>query len=202
MVLVMWFLKAIEYFFDLDLRTLGIFPRNTESLKGIFFSPFIHGSFDHLISNTVPFLLLGTAIFYFYRKMAYRIIFFSWILTGVAVWIGGRYSWHIGASGLVYAFASFLFFAGILNKERQLIAISLLVIFLYGGLIWGILPGQEGISWESHLFGFLSGFMFAFFYGKEGFRSADDSNAKETEDFIDVSSSHNIDFDYFYNDEE
>jgi membrane associated rhomboid family serine protease len=202
MVLVMWFLKTIEYYFDLDFRTLGIFPRKTESLKGIFFSPFIHGSFDHLISNTVPFLLLGTAIFYFYSRLAYRIIFFSWILTGMAVWIGGRYSWHIGASGLVYAFASFLFFAGILNKERQLIAISLLVIFLYGGLIWGVLPGQKGISWESHLFGFLSGFIFAYFYGKDGFRSTNDSPTREVEDFIDFSSSHNIDFDYFYKDEE
>ncbi len=198
----MWFLKTIEYYFDLDFRTLGIFPRKTESLKGIFFSPFIHGSFDHLISNTFPFLLLGTAIFYFYRRMAYRIIFFSWILTGIAVWIGGRYSWHIGASGLVYAFASFLFFAGILNKERQLIAISLLVIFLYGGLIWGILPGQKGISWESHLFGFLSGFMFAYFYGKEGFRSKTDLQAKTIEDFVDVSTSHDINFEYFYNEEE
>lgn len=198
----MWLLKAAEYYFDLDFSTLGIFPRKTESLKGIFFSPFIHGSFDHLISNTVPFFLLATAIFYFYRSMAWRIIFFSWFLTGMAVWIGGRYSWHIGASGLVYAFASFLFFAGVLNKERQLIAVSLLVSFLYGGIIWGVLPGREGISWESHLFGFLSGFVFAYFYGKEDIYLPENKPITEIEDFSETSSSHKIETRYFYKEEE
>ncbi len=202
MVLIMWLLKTAEYYFNFDFRTLGIFPRKTESLKGIFFSPFIHGSFDHLISNTAPFFLLATAIFYFYRRMAWRIIFFSWFLTGMAVWIGGRYSWHIGASGLVYAFASFLFFAGILNKERQLIAISLLVAFLYGGIIWGVFPGRKGVSWESHLFGFLSGFVFAYYYGKEGFYLAENEMVIEAEDFSETSVSHKIETSYFYKEDE
>lgn len=198
----MWVLKIAEYYFDLDFKTLGIFPRKTESLKGIFFSPFIHGSFEHLISNTVPFFLLSTAIFYFYRKLAYRILFFSWLLTGIAVWIGGRYSWHIGASGLVYAFASFLFFAGILNKERQLIAISLLVIFLYGGLIWGVFPGRKGVSWESHLFGFLSGFIFAYFYGSESLDKETGIKSTISEDFEEISVSHKIDVTYSFKEDE
>ncbi len=202
MVLVMWVFKLTEFYLEFDFRTLGVFPKKTEGLKGIFFSPFIHGSFDHLLSNTFPFFLLSTAIFYFYRKMAWRIILFSWFLTNMAVWIGGRYSWHIGASGLVYAFASFLFFAGILNKKRQLISISLLVIFLYGGLIWGIFPGQEGVSWESHLFGFLSGFVFAYFYGKEGYYEEEEQKTEEIEDFSENSTSHKIKFRYFYQEED
>ena len=113
----MWILKVAEFYFDFDFRTFGIFPRKMEGLKGVFFAPLLHGDFDHLLSNTAPFFLLATAIFYFYRRMAYRIIFFSWILTGIAVWIGGRYSWHIGASGLVYAFASFLFL--LLKKKMK-----------------------------------------------------------------------------------
>lgn len=198
----MWLSKLAEFYFDIDFKTFGIFPRKTESLKGIFFSPFVHGSFKHLISNTVPFFLLSSAVIYFYRKLAYRIIFFSWILTGTAVWLGGRYSWHIGASGLVYAFASFLFFAGILNKERRLIAVSLLVIFLYGGLIWGVFPGEEGISWESHLFGFLSGFIFAFFYGKDYLSEIVVENNNNPEDFSDISSSHKLNIKYFYHEKD
>jgi len=198
----MWLSKTAEFYFDFDFRNFGIFPRKTESLKGIFFSPFVHGNFDHLMSNTIPFFLLSTAIFYFYRRMAYRIIFFTWVLTGLAVWIGGRYSWHIGASGLVYAFASFIFFAGILNKERQLIAISLLVAFLYGGLVWGVFPGKKGISWESHLFGFLNGFVFAYFYGKEDLLKATLKQEENKEEFSEISSSHKIEIEYRYEEED
>ena len=198
----MWLSKTCEFFFDLDFKTFGIFPRNSESLKGIILAPFVHGNFEHLMGNSLPFLFLAGAIFFFYRKMAIRIIFFSWILTGLLVWIGGRYSWHIGASGLIYAFASFLFFSGILSKERQLIAIALLVAFLYGGLIWGIFPADEGVSWESHLFGFLSGFVFAWFFGREYLSIARDKEAEQAEDFTEISVSHKVDIEYNYHEED
>lgn len=197
----MWLLSVIQHYLDVDFHELGIFPRKMESIKGIVTAPFVHGGFDHLLSNTAPFFLLATAIIYFYRKMAYRLIAFCWLLTGLAVWIGGRYSWHIGASGLVYAFASFLFFAGVLNKERRLIAISLLVSFLYGGLIWGLFPGKKGISWESHLFGFLSGFIFAFFFGKEYLPEKEEKVDTDMEEFAEVSTSHDFSIEYFYKEE-
>ena len=202
LVLIMWLVKAVEYYFELDLKSLGIYPRNAKSLSGIFFSPFIHGDFKHLAGNTMPIFLLSMAILYFYQKMAYRIIFLSWIFTGIGVWLGGRYSWHIGASGLVYAFFSFLFFSGVLSKDRKLISISLLIIFLYGGLIWGVLPTNKNISWESHLFGFIIGFILAYFFGKEYLFFEPKVIAPEIEDFIDINSTHDkeLEIKYWYED--
>jgi membrane associated rhomboid family serine protease len=199
----MWIVKVVEYYFNLDFKSFGIYPRDTSSLSGIFFSPFIHADFNHLLSNSMPLFLLCAAILFFYKRMAFQIIFISWILTGTSVWLGGRYSWHIGASGLVYAFASFLFFSGILSKNRQLIAISLLVIFLYGGLIWGVLPGNAGISWESHLYGFAVGFILAYFYGKEFQKTEAIESVSELEDFTEVDCTHNkeLDVKYFYKEE-
>lgn len=175
--------KGAEYFFDLDFKTFGIFPQKIEALKGIILTPFIHENFNHLLSNTFPFFFLSLAIFYFYRKQAYRVLIACWFLTNFAVWLGGRFAWHIGASGLVYAFASFLFFAGILGKDRRFIAISLLVIFLYGGMIWGIFPGKINVSWESHLFGFLSGFIVAFYWGKQDLENPSDKVNVALDDF-------------------
>jgi membrane associated rhomboid family serine protease len=189
-IIIMWLSKLAEYFLVLDFKTLGIYPRKLGGLKGIILSPFIHNDFNHLISNTLPFLLLSMAIFFFYKKPAFRIIFSVWMLTGIAVWLGGRYAWHIGASGLVYAFASFLFFSGILSKERRLIAISLLVIFLYGGMIWGVLPGKINISWESHLFGFISGFIVAFYIGKNLDSVQNTLHEKENTEFSETNSTH------------
>jgi membrane associated rhomboid family serine protease len=199
----MWLVKFIEYFFELDFSKFGIYPREIGSLSGIFFSPFIHGDFNHLISNTMPFFLLSTAIHYFYRKMAYNIVFLSWILVGFSVWLGGRYSWHIGASGLVYAFASFLFFSGILSKDKRLIAVSLLTSFLYGGMIWGVLPTNTNISWESHLFGFFVGFILAFFLGKEYLYSKEVVIIPEIEDFVEINNTFEKEYEikYWYDEE-
>jgi membrane associated rhomboid family serine protease len=189
-ILLMWLSKTTEYFLDLDFKTYGIFPREIMGLRGIFLTPFIHDNFNHLISNTMPFFFLSMAIFYFYRKSAIQIILSCWFLTNIAVWLGGRYAWHIGASGLVYAFASFLFFSGILGKDRRMIALSLLVIFLYGGMIWGIFPGQINISWESHLFGFLSGFIMAFYLGKKSSETKIAINTIPKDDFTSYNSTH------------
>lgn len=156
-LIIIWLVKIIGIVFDLDLIYLGLFPLKWSGLIGIITAPLIHADFRHLFDNSVPVFLLSLAVFYFYRPVAFKVFFFTWIISGILVWFGGRPAYHIGASGLVYGFASFLFFSGILRNSINLLAISLLVVFLYGSLVWGILPFDYKISWESHLFGALTG---------------------------------------------
>jgi len=155
-------------FADIKWSHLGIYPREIHGLKGIFSSVFIHGSWKHLFNNSIPLLVLGTALFYFYRSLAVKITLYSILYSGLLLWLGGRPSFHIGASGLVYALASFLFFSGFIRKHNQLMALSMCVVFLYGGLVWGIFPTQERISWEGHLFGAINGLFWAVYFKKEG----------------------------------
>lgn len=156
-LMIMWITKIIEYSLDYNLYKYGIYPLKIENISGIFFSPFIHGDFEHLVSNTVPFIFLGTALFYFYRKFAYKVFFLLYFFTGFWVWLAAREAYHIGASGMVYGLASFLFFSGLIHKNRALASLSLIIVFLYGSMIWGVLPIKEGMSWESHLFGGITG---------------------------------------------
>jgi len=167
-VCLFWLVKVTENVLGLDLAIYGILPRTVEGLPGILFSPFIHGSYDHLMSNSVPFLILAFALFYFYRHLAYRILFLMYLLSGICVWFGGRESYHIGASGIVYGLASFLFFSGVLRKDANLLTIGIIVIFLYGSMFWGIFPLKPGISWESHLWGAASGLMLSLYYRHQG----------------------------------
>lgn len=165
---IIWGVKIAEILSGLNLGFLGILPRHFAGLPGIIFAPLVHGNVYHLFSNTGPVLILGTTIFYFYRVVAFRVLIYSWIITGIFVWLAGREAYHIGASGLIYSLASFLFFSGFIRKSIQLVAISFIVLFLYGGMIWGILPLREGISWETHLMGALSGIALAFIYRSHG----------------------------------
>ena len=167
-VTVLWVIKLLEYAFSLDLYYLGIYPLKLEGLIGIITSPLIHGDFQHLFNNTFPVLFLSVALFYFYRPIHFKIFILIYIFTGIWVWFGGRPSFHIGASGIIYGLASFLFFSGIIRNDVRLMAISLVVTFLYGSLIWGIFPLKEGISWESHLWGGVAGFILSIFYRKHG----------------------------------
>jgi len=160
----MWAVKLIEISLDLELYTYGIFPHKLNCLTGIITAPFIHGSYEHLISNTIPFLLLATALFYFYKEAAYKVFIFIWFFSGLWVWLAARPAYHIGASGMIYGFSSFLFFSGLLNRNRSLASLSLLVVFIYGGTVWGILPMKPEISWESHLFGAITGLILALIY--------------------------------------
>lgn len=149
----------------IKLRSGGVQPRTLTGLKGILFSPFLHGSMKHIISNSLPLLVLTVALFYFYRGLAFPVLIFGWLLTGLLTWLIGRGgSVHIGASGIVYLLVSFLFFKGIWSKNARLISVALIVVFLYGSLIWGIFPNEPNISWEGHLSGFLSGIALAFYY--------------------------------------
>lgn len=167
-VVILWIVHLAETFFDLGFHTYGIFPQTLSGLKGILFSPLIHGSFSHLASNSLPMLVLGAALFYFYREIALQVSIYGWLITGLWVWIVARPSFHIGASGLLYSLAAFLFVSGIIRRHPRLMALSLLVAFLYGGIVWGIFPIREHISWESHLMGMLSGIILALFFKKHG----------------------------------
>jgi membrane associated rhomboid family serine protease len=168
-VLIMWLVKIIEILFNLDLTYLGIYPLSLKGIPGIILSPFVHADFGHLFNNSLPLFLLWTALFYFYSEIAVKISLWTYFLTGIFVWLAGRDAWHIGASGLVYGFASFLFFSGIIRKYFRLIALSLLIVFLYGSMVWGIFPNiYRNVSWESHMLGFISGIILAVAYRKEG----------------------------------
>ncbi len=168
-VLLIWIIKLLEKAFEVKWAgVLGILPRSWEGLTGIITFPLVHGDLSHLASNSIPLLVLGTAIFYFYRPIALRTIGLIYLIHSLLVFIAAREVTHIGASGLVYGFASFLFVSGVIRRERSLMAISMLVIFLYGGMIWGVLPIREGVSWEGHLFGALAGVFCAIYYKDQG----------------------------------
>jgi membrane associated rhomboid family serine protease len=168
-VFFMWLVKIVEVLFDLDFSTFGIFPLTSDGLPGILLSPFIHADFKHLFSNSLPLFFLSVALFYFYSEVALKIYFWIYITTGLLVWIFGRSAWHIGASGILYGIASFLFFSGIIRRYFRLIALSLLIVFLYGSMVWGIFPGiYKNVSWESHMLGFFSGAFLSVWFRNEG----------------------------------
>jgi membrane associated rhomboid family serine protease len=167
-IIILWLIKLSEVLFSIDFSPLGVYPQKLSGLTGIFTGPLVHGDFKHLLSNTFPLLILGGGVFYFYRVVSVRIFILSYLLSGISVWIFGRPSYHIGSSGLIYAFAAFLFVSGIIRRVHSLATISLLVSFLYGGIIWGILPAEERISWEGHLSGLVWGIVLAFIYKNKG----------------------------------
>lgn len=168
-VFLIWLVKVIEILFEFDFSHLGVYPLKRDGLPGIILSPLLHGGFKHLAANSIPLLLLGTALFYFYSEVALKVIFWIWFLSGLFLWIAGRTAWHIGASGIIYGLASFLFFSGIIRKYFRLIALSLLVVFLYGSMVWGMFPDvYKNVSWESHLLGFVSGIIMAIIFRNEG----------------------------------
>ena len=168
---IMWLIKFTEMVFDINFVFLGIQPLSLNGLQGILLSPFIHGDYEHLMANSIPFLVLGSALIYFYRGISIRVLIGIWFLSGVWTWFGGRDSWHIGASGVIYGLSSFLFFSGVIRKDSRLAALALIVAFLYGSLIWGVFPDffpKKNISWEGHLGGFVSGVIMAIYYRNSG----------------------------------
>lgn len=165
-VLVMWIVLGFDQVFHLDLARFGILPRDPNGLRGVVFAPFLHGGVDHLLNNSIPLLILGWFTVYFYPKASGRVVLVSCLATGLWVWTVGRESYHIGASGIVYALAGFVFFSGLFRRRIALMAVSLIVVFLYGSLWWGALPIQPDVSWESHLFGGIVGSLMAWFYRK------------------------------------
>jgi len=156
-VFILWVVYALGLILPFDLALLGIYPRSFQGMVGILLAPLIHGNMLHLISNTLPLLFLGIILFLFYDRIARKVFFQCYFFTNILVWIFARPSLHIGASGLVYGLASFLIFFGMFRKDFRSIIISLIILVLYGGLVYGIFPQQPGVSWESHLMGALVG---------------------------------------------
>jgi membrane associated rhomboid family serine protease len=164
-VLAMWIVFWFELKFSVDVKDFGIYPRDVKGLRGILFSPFIHGDLLHLYNNSIPLLLLLAALRYFYRKVSFNVLVFGILISGLLTWMIGRESYHIGASGLIYVLVSFIFFKGIQTKYYRLVALSLTLIMVYGGLIWYVFPDvEEGISWEGHLSGLITGFGMSLFF--------------------------------------
>jgi membrane associated rhomboid family serine protease len=172
-LLLCWIIFWADNYFVLDLCRLGVSPRTAGGLKGILFAPFLHGDLSHISNNSAPVFILGCLIFYFYRPIAWPVILWTWFISGLWLWVGGRNSdtipnYHVGASTLIYAFSTFLFFSGVFRKHRQLMVVSAMVVFLYGSITYGVFPFDTKISWEGHLFGAISGLLVAFSYRKEG----------------------------------
>jgi membrane associated rhomboid family serine protease len=166
-VVFLWAIHFFQVFTDMDFGTYGVYPREVFGLRGIMFAPLIHDDLRHLISNSAPIFLLAALILYFYRRVAVRSMAMIYFITGLAVWLFARKVFHIGASGVVYGFISFVFWTGIFRRSLKSIVLSLIVTFLYSGYFLGILPNQEGISWESHLMGGLAGIFTAYWYKEE-----------------------------------
>ncbi|HUH46565.1 MAG TPA: rhomboid family intramembrane serine protease [Arenibacter sp.] len=160
-VLAIWIVYWYEIKFQVNLNHYGIYPRSFKGLRGIVFSPFLHGSVGHLYNNTIPIAMLTAALVYFYREIAFKVLLYGILLSGLITWLIARPSYHIGASGVIYVLATFIFFKGIFSKHYRLVALSLIVVFIYGSLLWYIFPLQEGISWEGHLGGFITGLVLA-----------------------------------------
>lgn len=163
-ILLLWAIHLFQFLTHLDLALLGLYPRTLWGLRGIVFSPLLHGDFGHLISNTPPLLFLGVLIMFFYRKIAVPSFIMIYLLTGLAVWTFGRNVFHIGASGVIYGMVAFVFWNGIFRRNIKSIVLALIVVFYYGSMFAGVLPGQEGISWESHLLGGLVGIFVSYWY--------------------------------------
>ncbi|WP_348714795.1 rhomboid family intramembrane serine protease [Tenacibaculum sp. 190130A14a] len=168
LVFSIWFIYYLEIRFGWNFNKFGVLPRKLSGLKGVFFTHFIHSGTKHLFNNSVPLFVLTASLFYFYKEVASKVLIYGALLTGMLTWIIGRESYHIGASGVVYLLFSFVFFSGIIRKHFRLISMSLIVIFLYGSMIWYIFPVKEGMSWEGHLSGFLMGLVFAYIYRNTG----------------------------------
>ncbi len=158
----LWLLKSIEIMTGLSLVEFGIYPGRISGLIGILLAPLIHGSVEHLVANTLPIFILGVCILHIYPRSAFQTLPILYLASGIGVWLFARPVYHIGASGLTYGMMFFIFIIGILRRDRLAIAVSMLVFFLYGGMIWGILPRDPAISFEYHFFGAMTGIILAF----------------------------------------
>ncbi len=167
-VFLIWFVYWVEINFGWNFNKLGVYPRTISGFKGIFLSPFIHSNTNHLFNNSIPLLVLTASLFFFYKKVAWRVLACGGFFSGLLTWVIARESYHIGASGIVYLLFSFIFFSGIFKRHYRLTALSLIMIFFYGSMIWYVFPIEEGISWEGHLSGLLVGLVFAFLYKDKG----------------------------------
>jgi membrane associated rhomboid family serine protease len=157
-IAAMWIMFLATWLTRGALLSLGIVPRNLLGLRGILFAPFLHGSFAHLVANTIPFAILGWLVMLRDSRHFTYVTVASMIASGALAWLlGASGSVHVGASGVIFGYLGFLFFSGWYARSLGSIIISILAIFFWGGLIFGVLPGHAGISWQAHLGGFIGG---------------------------------------------
>ncbi len=160
-VLLLWLIHLMNWGLGLDPWPLGLRPREWSGLVGVVTAPLVHSDFAHLFANSVPLAAVGAAMLFLYPHSALRVLPAVYLGPGLLVWLFGRGSVHLGASGLVYGLVSYVFVAGLLRRDRRAIAVSLLVALVYGPLVWGVLPIQPGVSWETHLSAAVIGVTFA-----------------------------------------
>jgi len=192
-VAVMWAVMIIEVSLGVDLNRYGLIPHTVQGLIGILTLPFLHGNWEHLMANSVPVIVLGTALYYFYPTLANRVMLITYLGSGLLTWcLGNPSTTHVGASALIYGLNLFLIVSGFIRGNRQLIVISLIMVFLYGSFIWGMIPSlakPQNISWEGHLSGAIIGIVLALLLRKEGpqkevhhWEEDDDKNDSEDDD--------------------
>jgi len=185
-IVLLYLILLVEKSLGANWSYLGIYPGKIYGLWGIITSPLIHADVKHLFSNSMPLLVLSWCLFYFYKDLGYGVFPLLWIFSGIFTWILGRDSWHIGASGLIYALAFFLFFSGIFRRYIPLLAVSLMVVFLYGSAVWNMFPIAEiidpSVSWEGHLAGAISGFLCALIFRKQGPQNPPEPEEEDDDD--------------------
>lgn len=163
----LWIVHAYQVLAEWDPGDYGIISRRMYGIWGILTGPMVHGSWEHLASNSVPLFVLTVICLYFYKKVAIRAFWIIYLLTGFAVWLLARQVSHIGASGVVYGLLAFVFWNGIFRRSIRSIILALIVMLLYSGMFMGVLPDQEGVSWESHLLGSMMGILTSFWFKGE-----------------------------------
>jgi len=167
-VAIMWVLELVDIiFFKQALNAYGIFPREIIGLRGILFAPFLHVGLPHLISNTIPFLVLGWFVMLQETSDFFIVTAITMLVSGVGVWLFGATGFHVGASGVIFGYLGFLLTRGYFERNFPSILLSIIVGIFYGGAIWGVLPMRHGVSWEGHLFGFIGGVIAASFLTRE-----------------------------------
>ena len=176
--------QVVEWGMDADFTSWGVYPMKLKGVTGIVTHPLVHAGLKHLLANTLPFLFLSWCLFYFYRDWGWAALGFIWVASGLLTFLIGKPGWHIGASGLIYGMAFFLFFSGILRKHPPLIAVSLLVAFLYGSIVWEMFPyfAPGHVSWEGHLSGALAGTLAAALFAGKGPQRPDPFEDEEDEE--------------------
>lgn len=193
---ILYMIQFLEIGMDYDFTHFGIYPMETRGIFGIFAHPLIHTGMKHLYSNTLPLFFLMWALFYFYKDLGTIVFLFIWIAGGFLTFIIGKPEWHVGASGLIYSLVFFLFFSGLLRKHIPLIAISLLIIFIYGGLVWNMFPFffvKVTTSWEGHLSGAIAGTIAAILFRKKGPQRPEPFKDEEDNEMEDASYSFSED---------
>ena len=163
-IALLWVIEILDRLLNLNLYQLGVYPREPLGLLGILYGPLIHGSWNHLLSNSFALLILGTALVYGYPRSTLPVFLSIYLFSGILTWLFARQSWHFGASGLTHGMMFFIFTIGILRGDRLSVALAMIVFFVYGGMVWSIFPQEPGISYEGHFFGAIIGVLAAFLF--------------------------------------